>query len=266
MSGATTQDTFAVESRWSMLPEWIITHPDLTPATKIVYAALMLYANDERQAWPSRKNIATRSAVSIDTVDRAIKQLLEFGALVVEARYDDAHRQTSNRYTLRITPVKRTQAAGGGPQKPPGGGPQFAGGEGRKTTPQSRPIDPDQEEREFSSHEEQKPTPYQVYEAVSLAFEWPLLTGPALSRQLKACKNLIASGYTATDIHECALYLSTDEFWKLKLDFIAIENQMTKWVLAHRPTRNETWRGGKQQQPRSTIDDKYGASVWTELK
>lgn len=68
------------------------------------YLLLSTYLNpaepDKDSVWPSRKRIAERGEVSMDTIDRGVKWLAENGWIGVEERYDDAGDRTSNRYYI----------------------------------------------------------------------------------------------------------------------------------------------------------------------
>lgn len=77
---------------------------------KLVFGYLCRCADSEGQAWPSRATIAYHCEVSVNTVDRAIKVLIENHLVIKEERKlnDNPRRHTSNIYYLNIplSPLK----------------------------------------------------------------------------------------------------------------------------------------------------------------
>ena len=92
--------------RFSIVPEWILD-AGLSDRAIRIYALIARYADNETlQAFPSRETLAKRANCHVKTVDRAIRQLVEVGALQKSHRiYGDAYR--SNLYTVRRIPPKR---------------------------------------------------------------------------------------------------------------------------------------------------------------
>lgn len=81
------------------VPVWLL-EARVSDAGLRVYVALGKWANDG-SCFPSRRTVAEFVGKSVDTVDRAIKELAKLGALTVEARTDPATgERTSNRYIL----------------------------------------------------------------------------------------------------------------------------------------------------------------------
>lgn len=75
-------------------------------STKLVYAIICSHAdNRTNDAFPSVQTIAEKACCSEHTVRRAIKELRELGLLIVENRYSEDGRQTSNRYILVDPPA-----------------------------------------------------------------------------------------------------------------------------------------------------------------
>ena len=65
-----------------------------------MYALLWTYSNDrDREAFPSRSQMAGDLEVSVSTVDRGVGELVRRGAITVEEVFD-GDRQTSNLYTI----------------------------------------------------------------------------------------------------------------------------------------------------------------------
>lgn len=89
---------------FAIVPEWILDS-DISAQAVRLYAVLRRYADATGACFPSRKTLATRLKVeSPKTVDRAIKELVDIGALVVEARRDETGDQTSNLYLVLTHP------------------------------------------------------------------------------------------------------------------------------------------------------------------
>lgn len=65
-----------------------------------LYAVLSGYIGAHESGWPSRKTLAKDMQCSIDTVDRATKELVAFGVLSVQKRHSISGAPTSSLYTL----------------------------------------------------------------------------------------------------------------------------------------------------------------------
>lgn len=124
--------------RFAMVPEWVLLLP-LTTTALAVYCHLARYADAEtHEAWPSGATLADRLEVSVDTVQRAIRQLAELEAVTVVKR-----RGTSNLYTVhRLPPGSRTGAGSGGgvAARVPGGSRTGAAGGSRTGAALTRPV------------------------------------------------------------------------------------------------------------------------------
>lgn len=66
----------------------------LPPNVKLVYVALIGYADRQRKCWPSRERLAYDTGLSVRAVARAIKAMTEAGLITA------VRTQTSNRYTV----------------------------------------------------------------------------------------------------------------------------------------------------------------------
>lgn len=91
---------------FAIIPEWIL-HSDISANAIRLYCVLNRYANQNGQAWPSRKSIADLMRISVATVDRAKDELVGIRALTVEARKTPSGDPSSNLYTLITEPPKR---------------------------------------------------------------------------------------------------------------------------------------------------------------
>lgn len=85
---------------FAIVPEWVLDAEVSDRAVRL-YALLWRYADRSGRSWPSRKALADRLRCSRDTVDRAIRELVEIEALAVEARQDEAGDRATNLYLLR---------------------------------------------------------------------------------------------------------------------------------------------------------------------
>ena len=68
--------------------------------SKLVYAALKKYSNNEGKCFPARNTLAKLCKVSLSTLRKAINSLVEAKVLDKEYRYRENRSQTSNLYTL----------------------------------------------------------------------------------------------------------------------------------------------------------------------
>lgn len=86
--------------KFSIVPEWLLDSAVSHKAIR-VYAIIARYADNQTMtAWPARATIAGRAKCTLKSVDRAITELVEVGALSKELRRDDTG-QRSSVYTLR---------------------------------------------------------------------------------------------------------------------------------------------------------------------
>ena len=100
-------------------PLWVVDHPDVTPLDVAVYVAIKRHADGDGEAYPSRARIAELAKVSVDTVDRAVKRLIDIGALEKEVRRKKNGEPTSNLYTIHEEPMGyRSQRQGSRSQRP----------------------------------------------------------------------------------------------------------------------------------------------------
>lgn len=108
---ARTADSLTIEGqRFAIVPEWIIDG-DVSDCAFRLYAVLLRYGQSSGQRMPSRATLARRLRKrSVDTVDRAMKELVALGAVVVERRRDGKQNLT-NRYHVRTSGPGRTAAA-----------------------------------------------------------------------------------------------------------------------------------------------------------
>lgn len=97
---------------FSIVPNWLIEV--VSPTAVVVYIKLSSYADNETlKCWPSHKEIAEGTGMSVSTVQRAIKELQENAALEVNTRRRSDGSYTSSEYVLlRIDPQSRVTGGG----------------------------------------------------------------------------------------------------------------------------------------------------------
>lgn len=108
---APSRDSLTVEGqRFAIVPEWLID-ADIGDCAFRLYAVLLRYGQSSGRRMPSRATLARRLRKrSVDTVDRAMKELVAIGAVVVERRRDGKQNLT-NLYHVRTTAPGRADAA-----------------------------------------------------------------------------------------------------------------------------------------------------------
>ena len=100
-------------------PLWVVDHPEVTALDVAVYIAIKRHADSAGEAYPSRARIAEVAKCSVDTVDRAVKRLIDIGALEKEVRRKPNGDPTSNMYTIHEEPEGyRSQRQGSRSQRP----------------------------------------------------------------------------------------------------------------------------------------------------
>lgn len=74
----------------------------LTPTLKLVLMALADAADDRGVCWPRVSTLAKKCTVSMRTVQRSLRSLIDRGLLIAEPRRGRDGSSTSNRYRLLI--------------------------------------------------------------------------------------------------------------------------------------------------------------------
>jgi len=119
-----------VEDRFAIVPEWVLDAA-ISDAAVRLYAVLLRFGQTSGARMPARSTLARRMHKrSTDTVDRAMRELVELGAVVVQHRFDGGQRLT-NKYLVR-TSRSRDNASGG-----------LGGGRTDAATPTTAPTRPD---------------------------------------------------------------------------------------------------------------------------
>lgn len=92
--------TIKADNYFAMIPEWVLDS-DISAQAVRLYCVLRRFADQGGRCYPSRKRIADRMNVSPATVDRAVQELVDLGALLVRQRWNPETREhTSNEYTV----------------------------------------------------------------------------------------------------------------------------------------------------------------------
>ena len=131
-----------VEEWFSIVPEWVLD-ADISDAAVRLYAVLLRFGQTSGQRMPSRRTLADRLRKrSVDSVDRAMKELVRIGAVEVTRRSRDGVNLT-NRYLVRCTrpgaparPPRQRRGRGShtdAATPAPGGHPTAAAGSGGHT-------------------------------------------------------------------------------------------------------------------------------------
>jgi hypothetical protein len=116
-TGQPTVAELTAEQRFAVVPEWMLD-ADVSDAAFRLYAVLARYGNTSGVRMPGRALLARRLRKSVDTVDRALRELTTAGVLEIERRQDGS-RHLTNRYHLRTvdpTGSSRTDAATPSPE------------------------------------------------------------------------------------------------------------------------------------------------------
>ena len=99
------EGTLLLEQRFSIVPEWVLD-AEISDAALRLYAVLLRYGQTSGNRMPSRGLLASRlRKKSKDTVDRALKELVGIGAVIVQRRRQGPVNLT-NRYIVRSTPPR----------------------------------------------------------------------------------------------------------------------------------------------------------------
>jgi hypothetical protein len=87
--------------KFSIIPDWVLDAKISDRAVRI-YGILARYADNETLvAFPKRETIASRAGCHVKSVDRAMQELVQIGAITKE------HRKTGNGYQSNLYTLKR---------------------------------------------------------------------------------------------------------------------------------------------------------------
>lgn len=91
-------------TRFAIIPEWVIDAP-ISDRAKVLYALLGRYAGQEGHAYPGRRVLADRLACSTDSIDRALRELTDVGAVTIEHHRNPSGDFAANDYHLHADPA-----------------------------------------------------------------------------------------------------------------------------------------------------------------
>ena len=102
-------DQVTTDLKFSMVPEWLIDSGCTDKALRL-YVVLARYAdNDDLTAYPGRGLLAKRMHCHRSSVDRAVEELIDLGAITKQVRFVEG-KYTSSLYTIRRIAPSRTHA------------------------------------------------------------------------------------------------------------------------------------------------------------
>lgn len=88
------------DNYFCIIPEWVLYAPISSNAVRL-YGTLQRYADkDSGQCHPSRKTLADKCNLSLSSLDRALIELVDLGAIHKQQRLSDKGDFTSNIYTV----------------------------------------------------------------------------------------------------------------------------------------------------------------------
>jgi hypothetical protein len=97
--GEVTADFF-----FAIIPEWVLALPVSSNAIR-TYCVLRRFAdNNTGECYPSRRLLSMKARLSVSTLDRAIKELVDAGAVKVKPRKNASGDWSSNLYTVIAFP------------------------------------------------------------------------------------------------------------------------------------------------------------------
>jgi hypothetical protein len=113
ISGPEGDVTLVVEQRFAIVPEWVID-AEISDSAFRLYSVLLRYGQSSGARMPSRATLARRlKKRSVDSVDRAMRELVAAGAVVVERRRRGRQNLTNRYHVITSAPGGRTPAATG---------------------------------------------------------------------------------------------------------------------------------------------------------
>jgi hypothetical protein len=102
--------TLVVEHRFAIVPEWVID-AEISDSAFRLYSVLLRYGQSSGARMPSRATLARRlKKRSVDSVDRAMRELVAIGAVVVERRRRGRQNLTNRYFVVTSALSGRTSA------------------------------------------------------------------------------------------------------------------------------------------------------------
>jgi len=101
------EEQITTDLRFSMIPHWLLA-TNVSNTGLRLYAVLAKFADAETgQAFPGRTRLSKELDCSLKTVDRAVAELIELGAIRKVQRVKDGYYQSSLYTVVRIDPASR---------------------------------------------------------------------------------------------------------------------------------------------------------------
>ena len=99
--------------RFSITPEWVLD-ADISDRAVRIYSILARYADNESlEAFPSRETLAKRARCHAKSIDRAVDELVNIGAIV------KTHRKANNGFQSNVYTLRRVQTTQSLPRDTP---------------------------------------------------------------------------------------------------------------------------------------------------
>ena len=97
-------NNITADNYFSIIPEWVL-YSNITATAVRLYATLQRYADKETGAChPSRATLAAKCNCTVKSIDRALAELIEIGAVRKRHRVSANGDMTSNQYTVITVP------------------------------------------------------------------------------------------------------------------------------------------------------------------
>ena len=199
-------ETLTADLKFAIVPEWFIDSGVSDKAFRL-YTVLAKYAdNQDGTAYPGRSRLAKRMGCSRSSVDRALEELIDMGAVSKQRRYADG-RWTSSLYTVYRTGPRRTHATSPTDATTPSPTHATTSSHGRR-----KELDQELHQRELlaAAPRERKPDPLWDTMLSVCGIDPPTLTRTARGQVNKALKELREIGATPSDLEaKAAAYRKT---------------------------------------------------------
>jgi len=186
-------DNVTADVKFSIVPEWLIDSGCTDKALRL-YVVLARYAdNDDLTAYPGRGTLAKRMGCHRTSVDRAVEELIELGAISKQKRVKDGKYQSSLYTIRRIAPSRTHATTPVAPTQPP------------PSHPCDIELEPENIEpkNSLAAAPQEKPAKRdELFEAVAEAcnIDWHNLTGSGRGAINKAVKELKDIGVTPDQV------------------------------------------------------------------
>lgn len=89
----------------AQVPNWMVRDTTISGRAKLIYLCLSSRTSREMTAWPSHALMAQEAGISVTSVKAALAELKALGVVNWQSRRNPNGGQTSNVYTVHITPT-----------------------------------------------------------------------------------------------------------------------------------------------------------------